>query len=146
MRSRSGKGINITKKKPEYILTLDSDQAIEILNALEAVMRWKLRQPEIMEESLPDRLDWKGDFDKSLRLRDTIRKKLKEANDIAIPELANRYTLKDAQWHRIYNIYQALRHARQQAEFPESKGVDSYPTYPSGSEPMPKVEWKMKDE
>ena len=132
------------EKKFEYVLTLNSEQAREVMNTLEFMMRWKLKQPRLAVEYLPDRLDWKGDFDGSLKKRDAMIAALTEANNIAIPERENMYTLKDEQWHRIYNIFQVIRHAIQQAEYPDSKGVDSYPTFPSGGEPLPGIEWRKK--
>jgi len=130
------------KNNIKYTLTLTPQQAFEIQNALEAIMRWKLRQPEIMQEYLPERLHWKENFDEALEQRNKIREKLKEANDIAIPYLENLYTLKDEQWHRIYNIFATIRHARQQAEFPDSRGVDSYPVMDSGGVGLPDIKWE----
>ena len=43
----------------EYTLTMTTAQAREVQNALEAIMRWMLKQSDIMREYLPDRLDWK---------------------------------------------------------------------------------------
>lgn len=128
----------------EYTLTLKSKQAKEIQNALEVIMRWKLRQPSIVMEYLPNRLSWKNDFDDYLKKRDEITEYLEKANDIAIPKLENNNTLKDEQWDRIYNIFQVIRHAIQQAEYPDSKGVDSYPPFPSGNEPLPEIKWERK--
>ncbi len=128
----------------EYTITLTSQQAIEVQNALEAIMRWKLRQPNIMQEYLPERLPWKENFDEALEKRNIIQEKLKEANDIAIPHLENMYTLKDEQWHIIYNIFATIRHAIQQAERPDSKGVDSYPVINSGGAGLPEIQWRKK--
>ena len=141
---RIQKGNHSMKQSYEYTITLTSQQATEIQNALEAIMRWKLRQPNIMQEYLPERLPWKENFDEALEKRDLIREKLKEANDIAIPHLENLHTLKDDQWHRIYNIFAVIRHAIQQAEHPDSKGVDSYPVIDSGGVGLPEIKWEKK--
>jgi hypothetical protein len=126
---------------------MNTKQAREVMNALEAIFRWKLKQPNIMREYLPDRLDWVNDFDASLAKRKGAEDLLKAANDLLIPyDFGDSKPLKDEQWHRIFNIYQTIRHAIQQAEYPDSKGVDSYPVYPSGNEPLPGIEWREKGE
>ena len=128
----------------EYTITLTTRQATEVQNALEAIMRWKLRQPDIMQEYLPDRLPWDSNFDEAIEKRSVIREKIKEANDVAIPEFENLYKLKDEQWHIIYNIFATIRHAIQQAEHPDSRGVDSYPVLDSGGVGLPEIKWEKK--
>ena len=139
-------------EKYEYILTLNAAQAREVQNALDAIMRWMLKQPEIMREDLPDRLDWsKGpEFDASLAKRNAATDLLKAANDLMCPydfyKDADK-PLKDDQWHRIYNIYQVIRHAIWEAESDhEHWTVASGEPFPSGDEPLPKIEWKKAGE
>ena len=136
----------------EYVLTLNSNQIREIQNALEAIMRWKLRQPEIMREYLPDRLNWNHgkDFDISLAKKNAATELLKAANDLMVPyNYADRseLPLKDDQWCRIYNIYQVIRHAVWESEKPhEHWTVDSdEPFNAGGTDGMPGIEWREKD-
>lgn len=134
----------------EYTLTLSTAQAREVQDALEAIMRWKLKQPEIMREYLPDRLDWKHDFDISLAKRNAATELLKAANDLMCPYdyyQDKDKPLKDEQWNRIYNIFQVIRHAIWEAEnTKEFYTVDGNEPFPSGSEPLPKIEWKKVGE
>ena len=140
------------KKRPEYeyVLTLSTAQAREIKNALEAIMRWKLRQPDIMREYLPDRLDWTSgpDFDVSIAKRNAATELLKAANDLLCPynyHEENKKPLKDDQWHRIYNIYQVIRHAILETESDKAYyTVDSKEPFPSGAEALPGIEWRKK--
>lgn len=139
-------------KRYEYTLTLTTAQAREVQNALEAIMRWILKQPEIMVEYLPDRLTWDGShdiFDIALAKREAGRDLLKAANDLLCPYS---YTngdapLKTDQWHRIYGIHQVIRHAIWEAESDDKSkwSVDSWTPYPSGNEELPKIEWREVD-
>lgn len=137
-------------EKYEYTLTLTTAQAREVQNALEAIMRWILKQPDIMREYLPDRLDWESDFDVSLAKRDAATELLKAANDLMCPHSyidTPSIPLKTYQWHRIYNIYQVIRHAIWEAESDhEHWTVASGEPFPSGDEPLPKIEWKKAGE
>lgn len=139
------------KQEYEYVLTLTSQQAKEIQNAMEAIMRWKLRQPEIMVQLLPDRLDWKHgvDFDDCLARRNAARELLKGANDLMCPydyTISSEKPLKDDQWNRVYGIFQVIRHAIWEAEGnKESWCVDSEKPMQTGSEPMPEIEWREKE-
>ena len=137
----------------EYILTLDKEQAKEIQNALEVIIRWKLKQPELMKDYLPDRLNWKRgvDFDISLSKRKAATELLRAANDLLVPyDYSNPsldQPLKDEQWHRIYNIFQVIRHAIWESE--ESHAywtVDSGDPFDSYGVGLPKIEWKKKDD
>ena len=139
------------EKEFSYTITLSSAQAREVQNALEAIMRWILRQPEIMREYLPDRLCWDYDaFDISLEKRNAATELLKAANNIMCPynfANPNELPLKTDQWHRIYGIYQVIRHAIWEAET-EEKGywcVDSDKPYKSGGvDNLPQIEWHKK--
>lgn len=136
--------------KYEYSLTLTTEQAREIQNSLEVVMRWMLKQPEIMREYLPDRLCWDHgeNFDISLAKREAATELLKAANDLMVPYDYRRQDeppLKDEQWHRIYGIYQVIRHAIWEAEN-DGKGswsVAADHPMQTGGEPLPKIEWKQ---
>ena len=136
------------EKKIEYVLTLTTEQAREIQDALEAIMRWKLKQPEIMREYLPDRLDWTSgvDFDISLAKRNAATELLKAANDLMCPYSyvnPKEPPLKDDQFHRIYDLFQVIRHAIWEARGDtEHWCVDSNEPFPSGTEPLPKIEWR----
>ena len=138
-------------KKFEYVLTLTTEQAREIQNALEAIMRWMLKQPEIMREYLPDRLDWTSgaDFDASLAKRKAATELLRAANDLMRPynySNPKEPPLKDDQWHRIYNIFQVIRHALWEARGDrEYWCVDGNEPFPSGAESLPKIEWREKE-
>lgn len=129
----------------EYVLSMDSKEAKEIQNALEAIMRWMLKQPEIMREYLPDRLDWKDDFDGSLKIRDAATEYLKKANNLLVP-YDWKTPIKTEQWYRIYNIYQVIRHAMWEAESNKSSWCVS------ADEPidfagigLPKIIWRKTD-
>ena len=137
-------------KKYEYTLTMTTVQAHEVQKALEAIMRWILKQPEIMMDYLPDRLDWNGNFDIALAKRKAGCDLLKAANDLMCPYGyvdPGDAPLKTDQWHRIYGIYQVIRHAIWEAESDDKSkwSVDSYTPYPSGNEELPKIDWREVD-
>lgn len=139
------------KQEYEYVLTLTSNQAKEIQNALEAIMRWKLRQPELMVQFLPDRLNWKPgvDFDDCLARRNAAKELLKGANDLMCPfDYGNgsEKPLKDEQWHREYGIIQVIRHAIWEAENDKKNWcVDGDKPMQTGMEPLPEIEWREKN-
>ena len=138
------------KQEYEYVLTLTTQQAREIQNALEAIMRWKLRQPEIMVQLLPDRLDWKHgvDFDDCLARRNAARELLKGANDLMCPYdyTSSEKPLKDDQWHMVYGIFQVIRHAIWEAENDKKNWcVDGDKPMQTGSEPLPEIKWREKN-
>ena len=128
----------------EYILTLNSHQAHEILKVVELLERWKLKQPDIMSHMLLDYEEMS--IDEYCERRDKLNRALKEAMDIAIPHDPT-YTkkLKDDEWYLLYNITQALRYAVHQAEHPNTTGVDSYPPLQLGGQPVPECEWRKKE-
>lgn len=134
----------------EYTITLSTAQAKEIQDALEAIMRWKLKQPEIMREYLPDKLNWSpaGDFNNNIRLINTATELLRLANNIMIPYVSNSDpSLKDEQWNRIYNIFQVIRHAIWEAESDKkSYNVAAGEPMKYGKEDLPKIEWRKKGE
>lgn len=137
------------EKRYEYTITLTTAQAREVQNALEAIMRWILKQPEIMEEYLPDRLDWDNGFDISLAIRSAGRNLLRAANDLLCPYSYTDHgdaPLKTDQWHRIYGIHQVIRHAIWEAESgKEYYTVDDYEPMQTGTEELPKIKWREVD-
>lgn len=139
----------MAEKKFEYTLTLTTKQAREIQDSLEVVMRWMLKQPEIMREYLPDRLCWDHgeNFDISLAKRNAATEMLKAANDLLCPyDYTNQgeAPLKNDQWHRIYGIYQVIRHAIWEAESDKKYcTVDGNTPMQTGEEPLPKIDWKQ---
>jgi len=129
----------------EYTLTLDSTQAAELLKAIDLFMRLKINQPEnITWMVMPDdyfaengAVDSKR-FDDYIKRRDNANVYLREAFALMFP----RGSTKDQEWYRLYNLYQVIRYARHEAEFPDSTGVDSYPPMQFTDEPMPKCTWR----
>lgn len=121
-------------KEPQYRLTLNSQQAHELLHAVELFMRLKLGQYEELPFSLID-LD-RDDF---CDRRDEARAYLKPAFE-ALLGWKKIGGYKDDQWYRLYNMYQVVRYAIHNAEHPESTGVDSYPPLQFTSEPLPIIE------
>lgn len=136
-------------KRYEYNITLTTAQAREVQMALEAIMRWILKQPEIMMDYLPDRLDWNGSFDIALAKHKAGCDLLKAANDLLCPyDYMNpkEAPLKTDQWHRIYGIHQVIRHAIWEAESgKEYYTVDGYEPMQTGTEELPKIEWREVD-
>ena len=129
-------------KKPEYTLTMCSETAREINKAVELLMRWKLKQDDIVTSMVLDFAD-KEYCDK----RDKIKPLMKMAMETAMPEPPVGFAkLKDDEWYLLYNVYQSIRYAIHEAEHPDSTGVDSYPPIPTGGQPIPKCEWRMKDD
>ena len=124
----------------EYTLTMSKEQAHEVLNAVELLMRLKLNQYEVLPYTL-------------INLDDP---EYCEKRDDAIPLLrAGFNTLyrgkrsdewKDQQWHRLYDLYQVLRKAIHDAEHPDTIGVDSGPVMCTAGEPMAKCEWGVKND
>ena len=129
----------------EYTLTLDSSQAAELLKAVELLMRLKINQPEeITWMVMPDDyftedgvVDSKR-FDNYIKRRDEANVYLRKAFALMFPDGCT----KDTEWYRLYNLYQVIRYARHEAEFPDSTGVDSYPPIKLTDEPMPKCTWR----
>lgn len=132
-------------EKYEYTITLNTAQAREVQNALEAIMRWMLKQPELMVDFLPDKLPWNKNFDAALHQRDSVKRYLRLAIDAAIP---GNDGLKDDQWYMVYGIFQVIRHAIWEAESHDksSWSIASDTPIQWGPEPLPKIEWKKVDE
>ena len=127
----------------EYVLTMNSKQAKEINRAIDLLMRWKLKQPDIMSYML---LDINENVDDFCRRRESLVIALRDAMDIWKEDTPGNWAkLKDEEWHTLYNIYQAIRYQIHLAEHPDTKGVDSYPPMHFGGEPVPKCEWRTKE-
>lgn len=126
------------KENVEYLLHLNSEQAREVLKAVELLMRLKINQPE----NLP------------YNLLDLSEKDYCEKRDEAEPLLRSAFNImyrgkrsgewKDAEWYRLYNLYQVLRKVLHDVENPSSTGVDSYPPICLTDEPLPVCEVTTK--
>ena len=118
---------------------MNSDQAHEALKAIELLMRLKLGQ---YQEIVYDLCDI-GDPRKSSEISqaDTL---LRHAFDI-IYKGKTPAMKKDTEWYRLYNIYQVLRKAIHDAEYPERKGVDAEEPMQLTQEPLPEMEWKNEE-
>ena len=125
---------------PEYTLTLNSDQAHEVLKAVELLMRLKLNQPGEITRSLLDSMYKRIGIDEYCRRRSLSDPYLKLAFKSIFP--TDDDIRKDDEWYRLYNLYQALRYAIHEAEHPNSIGVDSDPPMQFTSEPLPGCAWK----
>ena len=128
----------------EYTLKLDSKQAPIILHAIELLMRIKINQPEEISRSVLDGLYDRIGCDEYCKRRDRANEHLNKAFREIFPTWYE--VKKDQEWYILYNTYQALRYQRHLAEFPESKGVDSYPPMPTGGEAIPECSWRETDE
>ena len=127
----------------EYILTMSKEQAHEVLNAVELLMRLKINQPENISRAV---LNW-GEglsIDDWCKRRDDAEGYLRVAFKVLFPTLAD--VKKDKQWYRLYDLYQVLRKAFHDAEHPDTIGVDSGPVMCTAGEPMAKCEWRAKDD
>ena len=126
----------IMEKDIKYTLTLTSEEAKEIIKAVELLMRLKLNQSFMFSDSV---VSW--DFDVNMQ-------KANKLVEEALNELfKNRKpgTYKNDEWYRLYNIYQVIRYAIHEAEYPSSTGVDSYPPMRMTDVPLPKCEWSKGD-
>ena len=130
----------------EYTLKLNSTQAWEVLKAIDLLMRLKINQPtEISRAVMPDDYwkDGKVDkdaFNKFIHRRDRADEYLEKAFREIFPRWEN--VKIDDEWHTLYNILQSLRYQRHLAEFPNGRGVDSYPPMHFGGEPIRECSWR----
>lgn len=122
----------------EYVLTMNSDQAHTALKAIELLMRMKLGQYREIAFALLDVT--KEDF---CHRRDLSETKLKQAFDILYDGKKDG-EWKDAEWYRLYNLYQEIRYQIHLAENPDNKGVDSYPPMQMTDEPMPDCRFRKE--
>lgn len=125
-------------KDVEYVLTMNSDQAHTALKAIDLLMRLKLGQYREISFALLDVT--KEDF---CHRRDLAETELKKAFDILYNGKKDG-EWKDAEWYRLYNMYQAIRYQIHLAENPDSKGVDSYPPMQLTDEPMPDCRFRKE--
>lgn len=122
----------------EYIITMTSDQLHKTLKSVELLMRLKLGQYQELVYNLCDIRDPK------------LAERISEADDI----LKNAFMLinkdkkpseyKDEEWNVLYDIFQILRKAVHDAEYPESSSIDAFPPIQCSKQPMPKVEWRRR--
>lgn len=124
------------KQDVEYTITFHSAQAKTAMKAVELLLRLKLKQFREIPFSIVNIGD--PGF---CRKRDEAEPLLEKAFDIMLP-----FGKKDEEWFRLYNIYQALRYAMHEAEYPESQGVDSWPPMQLTDEPIPECKWRKTDE
>ncbi|MBR6030178.1 MAG: hypothetical protein IKP40_13930 [Clostridia bacterium] len=120
----------------EYTLRMTSDQARTADKAIELLLRLKMGQYETLPFALMDL----GDEDFCDR-RDTAKLFLRAAWCTMQGEVPP----KDEEWYRLYNLHQALRYMRHEAEYPGRVGVDSYPPMVFSTEPLPGYEWREKE-
>ena len=119
----------------EYNLTLNSSQAHEILKAVELLMRLKINQSFTFTDTVAT---WDVQCHNNLR---EARRYVELALGILF-EGKDSSTWKDAEWYRLYNLYQVIRKAIHDAEHPDSPGVDSQEPIQFTSEPLPKIRWE----
>lgn len=124
----------------EYTLILNSQQAREVLKAVEFLMRLKIRQEDVIPYTILN-ID---DINEYCKRRDNSKMHLKYAFDELFPTIDD--IKKDDEWYRLYNLYQSVRYALHKAETPNSKGVDSYPPIQFTDEPIPECNWKKIEE
>lgn len=123
------------KQSFTYTLTMSSGQLREASKAIELLMRLKLGQYDQLHWALLDIMD--EDF---CEKRDEAEFHLKAAFQ-ALFRGKKSTEWKDHEWHVLYDLYQVIRKAIHDAEYPDSIGVDSYPPMCTAVEPMAKCEW-----
>lgn len=123
----------------EYVLTLNSDQAKEILKAVELLMRLKIGQYQEITFNLADK--YNPEKFQHIEMADYFLKKA--FDEIYYGKPQNEY--KDDEWYRLYNIYQVLRYNIHNAETPGRDGIDGQPPMKLTKEPLPVCEWRMNN-
>jgi len=122
-------------KDVEYTLTLDSAQCHELLKAVELLMRLKIGQYQELIYTLCDIKDtnqmerW-AVVDSMFKRTFEVMNKEKKSTDY-----------KDAEWYRLYNLYQVIRKNIHDAEHPEGTGLDASEPMQMTKEPLPKMRW-----
>lgn len=119
-----------------YTLTMDKEQLSETLKAVEFLMRMKLAQCNEIPFALLDAAQ--EDF---CERRDGA-KPLFEAAFAELFKGKPDTEWKDDEWHVLYDLYQVMRYARHEAEYPDSKGVDSYEPICTAGKPMATCQWR----
>lgn len=126
----------------EYNLKLNSKQTAYVLKAVDLLMRLKINQPEEISRDVLDGMYERLGIDEYCNRRDKANSYLRLAFLEIFPTWDE--VKKDDEWHSLYNIYQALRYQRHLAEYPNSKGVGSYPPMYFGGEQIPECTWEDK--
>jgi hypothetical protein len=123
-----------------YILTMSSSQCHAVCESVEFLMRLRMAQTDEIPRHV---LEWgKGlSVDEWCRRRDEAEPLLNAAFRILFPSWTE--TRRD---DRLYDLYQVMRKAIRDTEYPETTGVDSYPLMQTAEEPMAKCEWGKNDE
>lgn len=120
----------------EYVLTMNSNQTKETLKAIELLMRLKIKQFDILPYNLLD-IGAKDYCDK----RDAAEPLLRDLGEIFFPGW---HYSKDEEWNRLYDLYQVLRHAIHDAEYPTCKSQYADEPAQYSREPLPKIEWRKE--
>ena len=122
----------------KYVLTLTTDQAKAVRNAVEFLMRMKIGQFDQIPYNVMD--IGKEDFWKK---RDMASPYLRKLERIFWPRSID--IKKDESWYILYNIFQVVRKAIHDVEAPETTGVSSYPPMDIYGCGMPEIEIKMEE-
>ena len=124
----------------EYTITLSPNQIHAVKDAVELLMRLKINQPHEITRCIMDinACENKEDIKAWIDRRDQANKYLDQAFMYIYPDWE--HVKKDDLWHCLYDIYQVMRYAIHEVENPNSTGVDSYPPFQSGKEPLPKIQ------
>lgn len=128
----------------EYTLKLNSQQTNYLLKAVDLLMRLKINQPKEISRDVMDGMYARLGIDEYLRRENLANEYLEKAFAVIFPSYNE--VQKDEEWHVLYNIYQAVRYQRHLAEFPNSKGVDSYPPMDLSGYGIPECTWESKEE
>lgn len=130
----------------EYKLIMNSSQARTVLKAVELLMRLKINQPkEIIWDVMDTETNRKDP--EFYEHRENAEKLLEQAFNqifafkLSYPRLTDA-DWKDAEWYRLYNTYQVIRHALHDAENPEGDGIDKEEPMQFTEEPLPGIEWR----
>lgn len=120
----------------EYVLTLTPQQAQTIRDAVDLMMRLKIKQPEELAFKL---IPADPHF---CEKRDKANPLFKAGFD-ALFDGKDSTEWKDAEWHRLYGIFQVLRHEifmqNGGSQYSWSIAADK-PRITLESEPLPKIE------
>lgn len=118
-----------------YTLTMNSVQAREINKAVELLLRLKIGQ----YEQIPWAILGGEHPEEFCRKRDTAKPYLQAAFGAMSDDGIGNWK-KDDEWHVLYDLHQVIRKAIHDAEYPETKGVDSYPVMHTGCEALARME------
>ena len=127
-----------TTQEYKYTFTLTSEQTKEALKAIELLMRLKINQPHEISKAVLDSMYERIGIQEFCDRKDKADKYIDQAFNVIFPTWDE--VQKDNEWYRLYNIYQVIRFAIHETEYPNSIGVDSYSPIQFTEEPLP--EWK----